>query len=107
MAKKITAHEAALASLVPPDEKADFDQRVKALLARNQMLEAIDKARVQEGMTKSELAVCAGLNSSSVRRMFTVESSNPTLETAFRLFAALGIKLRAELPSGDQVKLVG
>ncbi len=106
MAKHQTAHDAALASLVPPGEKGNYDRRVKALVARNRLLGTLESARESEKISKKDLAERAGLDASSVRRMLTAETANPTTENAFLLLDAMGIRLEAVLPSGARVDIV-
>lgn len=79
---------------------------VQALLARNALLTALETARADQGLTEAELASRAGLEASSVRRLLTSKTANPTTENAFRLMAAMGIKLEATLPTGERIELV-
>lgn len=106
MPKLRTAHDAALAGLIPGDERADYDRRVKALVARNKLLTTLESVRESEEISKKDLADRAGLDASSVRRMLTAETANPTTENAFLLLDAMGIKLEAVLPSGGRVEIV-
>lgn len=106
MAKPRTAHDAALAGLIPSNDKAAYDRRVKALVARNKLLTTLESVRASEEISKKDLADRAGLNASSVRRMLTAETANPTTENAFLLLDAMGIKLEAVLPSGGRVEIV-
>jgi ribosome-binding protein aMBF1 (putative translation factor) len=106
MAKPRTAHEAALAGLIPSEAKGDYDRRVRALVARNKLLSTLESVREAEKLSKKDLADRAGLDASSVRRMLTAETANPTTENAFLLLSAMGIKLEAVLPSGDRVDIV-
>jgi DNA-binding phage protein len=106
MATKLTAHEAALAALIPEEERAEFERGIHVLVARNHLLELIETQRQAEDVTKQELAELAGLDPASVRRLLTAETANPTTETALRLLSALKIKLEAILPSGDRVPIV-
>lgn len=106
MAKPRNPHDAAIASLVPSDERADYDRRVKALVARNRLLSTLESVREAEKLSKKDLADRAGLDASSVRRMLTAETANPTTENAFLLLSAMGIKLEAVLPSGNRVDIV-
>jgi DNA-binding phage protein len=105
MPKKLTAHEAALAALVPADERDEFERGVRVFVARNQLLELIETQRIEEHLTKQALAEKAGLDPASVRRLLTAETGNPTTETAVRLLSALKIKLVAVLPSGDEIPI--
>jgi ribosome-binding protein aMBF1 (putative translation factor) len=105
--KTQTAHDAALTALIPADQREDYDRVVETLIARNRMLEVIEGAREREDLTKKELADRAGLDASSVRRLLTSKTGNPTSETTVRLLSALRIKLEAVLPSGDRIPIVG
>lgn len=96
----------ALAALIPSDERADYDRRVKALVARNRLLATLESVRESEKISKKDLADRASLDASSVRRMLTAETANPTTENAFLLLDAMGIKLEAVLPSGSRVDIV-
>lgn len=106
MAKPRTAHSAALAGLIPSAEKVTYDRRVKALVARNKLLSILESVREAEKLSKKDLAERAGLDASSVRRMLTAETANPTTENAFLLLSAMGIRLEAVLPSGSRVDIV-
>lgn len=106
MAHTKTADDVITESLVPAERRKAFQARVSELAAHNQMLAAIEEGRRIQDISKRELAELAGLNASSVRRMLTSETSNPTTNNAFRLFAVLGIRLEATLPSGERVGIL-
>jgi DNA-binding phage protein len=103
---KQSAHESAVNALLSEPERAEHDRRVQALRSRNALLSVLETTRELQGMTKRALAERAGLEASSVRRLLTSETANPTTENAFRLMAAMGISLDAILPSGERVQLV-
>lgn len=105
-AKPKTAHEAVLQQFIPAEKRADFDARVAARAARNVALSTIEQTRSSKDIAKKDLAAIAGLDASSLRRMLTAETPNPTTDTVFRLCAALDIKLEATLPGGDHVAIV-
>jgi DNA-binding phage protein len=104
--KKASPSDAARAALIPPDERGDLDARVKALLARNAMLRVIEATRAEARLSKRELAAKAGLEESSVRRLLTAKTANPTSENVFRLMGALDIHVEVTTPSGERVHLV-
>lgn len=106
MAKPRTAHDTALTALIPRAEKANYERRVKALIARNKLLATLESARESEKISKKALADRAGLDASSVRRLLSAETANPTTENAFLLLGAMDIKLEAILPSGSRVEIV-
>lgn len=87
-------------------EREAHAMAVHALIARNALLTALETARAEQGLTKAELAARAGLEASSVRRLLTSKTANPTTDNAFRLMAAMGIKLEATLPTGERIELV-
>ncbi|MFZ0377382.1 MAG: helix-turn-helix transcriptional regulator [Solirubrobacteraceae bacterium] len=105
MTKK-TGDDAARELLFNSEEREAHAMAVHALLARNALLTALETARAEQGLTKAELASRAGLEASSVRRLLTSKTANPTTENAFRLMAAMGIKLEATLPTGQRIGLV-
>jgi DNA-binding phage protein len=105
MTKK-TADDAAMELLFSESEREAHAMAVQALLARNALLTALETARAEQGLTKTELASRAGLEASSVRRLLTSKTANPTTENAFRLMAAMGIKLEATLPTGERIELL-
>lgn len=106
VAKPSAPHDAALGALIPPEEKETYDRRVKTLVARNKLLTTLESVRESEKISKRTLAERAGLDASSVRRLLTAETANPTTENAFLLLDAVGIKLEAVLPSGNRVPLI-
>lgn len=57
------------------------------------IVRAIDAAREARGMTKAELARAAGMAPEMLRRLFTAEEPNPTIETVVRVLAAVGSTL--------------
>ncbi len=103
---KRTAHDAAVGALLSDTERAEHARRVQALRSRNALLAMLEATRETQGMTKRALASRAGLEASSVRRLLTSETANPTTDNAFRLMAAMGIVLEATLPTGERVQLV-
>jgi hypothetical protein len=104
--KTKAAHATALSTLIPREQKANYDRRVKTLVARNKLLTTLESVRESEKISKKALADRAGLDPSSVRRMLTAQTANPTTENAFLLLDAMGIKLEAVLPSGSRVPIV-
>lgn len=101
-----SAHDAALDALLSPQERADHARRAAALRSRNALLAALEMTRETLGISKRALADRAGLDPSSVRRLLTAATANPTTDNAFRLMAAMDITLEATLPTGERVPLV-
>jgi transcriptional regulator with XRE-family HTH domain len=69
------------------------------------IINALDDARISEGMSKAELARAIGAEPAVVRRLFAAGNAtpNPTLGTLVDLAAALGLRIRVEpLPEEDR-----
>jgi DNA-binding phage protein len=103
---KQSAHQSALGALLADPERVEHARRVQALRARNALLTVLESIREQQGITKRALIERAGLEASSVRRLLTSQTANPTTDNAFRLMAAMGISVEATLPTGERVQLV-
>jgi DNA-binding phage protein len=103
---KQSAQLSAVNALLSEPERTEHARRAQALRSRNALLTVLESTREQQGMTKRALAERAGLEASSVRRLLTSETANPTTENAFRLMDAMGISLDATLPTGERVQLV-
>jgi ribosome-binding protein aMBF1 (putative translation factor) len=61
--------------------------------AVDQIIRALDEARIETGLSKAELARLISAKPEIIRRLFTAESANPTLETIVKIASALGYKL--------------
>lgn len=57
------------------------------------VVRALDSARVDVGLSKAELARAIGVMPESIRRLFTSEAANPSLDTVMKLADALGLQL--------------
>ncbi len=106
MAPKRTPHDTAISTLIPPDELPGYQRRVQSLIARNQIVGAIEDARKEAGLSKTGLARLAGLDESSVRRLLTARTANPTAEVLIRLLAATHVRVQVTLPSGAELNVV-
>jgi len=106
MTNKTADHAARELLFKSEDEREAHAMALQALLARNALLTTLETARAGQGLTKAALAARAGLEASSVRRLLTAKTANPTTDNAFRLMAAMGIKLEATLPTGERIELV-
>ena len=107
---KETAHEAAVAALVP-DQQA-YERAVAEVLERNErarrnLICVITAEAERQHVSKKALAEMAQLDYSFVRKVLTAEGANPTTQTALQLTDALGIRLEAVLESGERHTLAG
>jgi transcriptional regulator with XRE-family HTH domain len=68
---------------------AQTEPTEREILTVDQIVRALDAARVDIGMSKAELARCISAKPEIVRRLFTDERANPTLATVVKIAAAL------------------
>jgi DNA-binding phage protein len=64
--------------------------RIEAI---DSIINALDQARGTENLSKAALARAIGADASTVRRLLSSESVNPTLSTIAEVAAALGLKV--------------
>jgi ribosome-binding protein aMBF1 (putative translation factor) len=76
-----------------PRFRAAFTKARREIDAVDQIVRALDAARLDAGLSKAELARVISSRPEIVRRLFTNPSSNPTLATVARLAEALGQRL--------------
>jgi DNA-binding phage protein len=57
------------------------------------LVRALDAAREKAGLTKTDLSKLVGMKPEVVRRLFTADEPNPTLETVLKLVNALNCSL--------------
>ncbi len=70
-----------------------YDEARRRIDAIDRLVQALDDRREELGLTKAELARRAELAPEAVRRLFSVDSPNPTIGTLTALADALGLVL--------------
>jgi len=65
------------------------------------IVNALDAAREELGMSKSELARMIKVQPATIRRLFTAKHPNPTLATISEVAAAVGMRITVEPISDD------
>ncbi|MBD0022145.1 helix-turn-helix domain-containing protein [Gordonia pseudamarae] len=70
--------------------------------AVDSIISALDEARGGEKLSKAALARAIGSDASTVRRLLSSESVNPTLSTVAEVAAALGMKVTLTPMSEDE-----
>ena len=85
---EIRAHK-----LAAPEMQERYERTQRSVLLTRQLLQRIDAEREKAGLTKAELAQRAGVNPSAMRRLFTAETSKPTLRMLLSIFDALGLEV--------------
>jgi transcriptional regulator with XRE-family HTH domain len=72
------------------------------------VINALDEARVSEGLSKAELARAIGAEPATVRRLFSTGAANPTLGTLAEVAAALGLRISIEnLSEAERAAVTG
>jgi DNA-binding phage protein len=75
--------------LEDPEFRREFEREAAETRAIDTIVNALDALRAEHGMTKSDLAREIGKNPSSVRRLLTLDGSNPELRTVVAMANAL------------------
>lgn len=76
-----------------PEFTHEYDAARRRIDQIDRLLQALDEKREALGMTKAELARRADLAPEAVRRLFSVDSPNPTISTLTALADTLGLEL--------------
>ncbi|MBC6468622.1 helix-turn-helix domain-containing protein [Actinomadura alba] len=93
------------ADLEDPEFLRDYVRESVRIATVDSIINALDDARISEGMSKAELARAIGAEPAVVRRLFAAGNStpNPTLGTLVDLAAAVGLRIRVEpLPDEER-----
>lgn len=80
--------------LEDPEFRREYEAARREIDTIDALVRALDDAREARGLTKAELARRVGMKPELVRRLFTVDAPNPTMETVLKLVVALDCKLR-------------
>lgn len=81
------------AQMRSPEFAASYREARAEIDAVDQIVRALDEARIRTGLSKADLARRISAKPEIVRRLFTSPSANPTLDTVVRLACALGCHL--------------
>lgn len=76
-----------------PAFAADYSEARAEIDQIDQLVRFLDEARITMGLNKAELARRIGAKPEIVRRLFTADSSNPTMATMVKLASALSFRL--------------
>ncbi len=77
---------------------ADYAAARAEIDSVDDLMRDLEAARVQSGLSKAEIARRAGAPLEVVRRLFTMESPNPTMSTVISLARTMGLAI-ALVPS--------
>ncbi len=87
--------------LEDPEFLREYVAESVRIAAIDDMVNALDDARVAVGLSKAELARAIQVQPATIRRLFASKKSNPTLGTLAELAAVLGMRVTLE-PLSDQ-----
>lgn len=92
--KRDSHHDRRLARrMEDPEFREEFEREVAEAKAVDALVNALDELRAARGMSKADLAREIDKNPSSIRRMLTLEGSNPELRTVVAMANALDADL--------------
>jgi len=83
-----------------PDFLREYITQSIRIATIDAVINALDEARVSEGLSKAELARAIGAEPATVRRLFSTGAANPTLGTLAEVAAALGLRISVESMPG-------
>ena len=97
MAQPRTGAERYLARrLEDPEYRTAYEQARERIDQIDRVIRALDERRNELNLTKADLARRAGVKPEAIRRLFSAEKPNPTLNTLVALAGALDLELRPE-----------
>jgi DNA-binding phage protein len=79
--------------LEDPEFREEFERGVAETKAVDALVNALDELRAERGISKADLARQIGKNPSSIRRLLTLEGSNPEMRTVVAMVNALDADL--------------
>jgi DNA-binding phage protein len=79
--------------LEDPEFREEFERAVAETKAVDALVNALDELRAERGISKADLARQIGKNPSSIRRLLTLEGSNPEMRTVVAMVNALDADL--------------
>lgn len=87
-----------------PAFAAEYEVARRDIDTVDEFVRTLDAAREQAGLTKTALAKLAKMKPEVVRRLFTAEGPNPTLDTVVKLAGALDLTLGLHPRQGRRVQ---
>ena len=106
MAGKTGAQRYLDEQLKDPEYRAAYEEASERIRRIDALVRSLDERRQAKGLSKAELARQAGIPPEAVRRLFTMQSPNPTAGTLVALAEALGMDLVA-VPKKSQSPTAG
>ena len=92
--------------LADTEFKAEFDLASARIHMLDQLINQLDESRVQQALTKTDLARMLNMQPANVRRLFSAESPNPTAATLLDVAMVLGYELKlSPIPKTKRARL--
>jgi DNA-binding phage protein len=82
--------------MADPDFAGAYAEARGRIDAIDHVVQSLDSAREERGLSKAELARMIGVRPESIRRLFSTPSPNPTLDTVVAVAQALELRVRVE-----------
>ena len=80
--------------LADPEAKAAYEAELAHIRAVDRIVNALDAARVDLGVSKAEVARKLSMDPSALRRLLTSDDANPTLRTVAAIADAVGLQIK-------------
>lgn len=94
MARPTGAERYFAARMKDPEYRAAYEAARTRIDQIDAVLRALDERREALNLTKAELGRRAGIKPAAIRRLFSAEHPNPTLDTVVALAGVLDLELR-------------
>ena len=79
--------------MLDPDYRREYIINGALVATIDAILNELDEARENVGLSKAELARIIGAEPATIRKLFTANHANPTFATLTKLASALGLKV--------------
>jgi DNA-binding phage protein len=94
MARRKTAFDQYVAKRMKSREFAEAYKRASIeIRAADELIRRLDEIRAANRISKAELARRTGIPAETIRKLFTAQDVNPTMNTFLRLSAGVGLNL--------------
>jgi len=87
--------------------EAEYQRARDEIGVVDELIRALEEARIEADVTKAELARRIGSKPEVVRRLLTAKQANPTLRTVVGLASALGLRLELVQDEDDRRRATG
>lgn len=94
--------------LEDPDFRTEYVAESIRIATIDSVVNALDDARVAEGLSKADIARALHTEPATIRRLFSSGSANPTMGTVAEVAAVMGLRITVEpLPKSELAHVTG